>query len=80
MGFFIPLLIGLALNILAYLITPKPKQAKPEAAKDMDNPTAEAGKPKPVVFGTMTLKGTNILWYGEKSRKDYKVKEKSGKK
>ncbi len=74
-GWLIPLLIGLALNIIAYLIMPKPKQNKPEAAKEMDAPTAEAGKPIPALFGTITFKSTNILWWGEKYHREYKVKE-----
>jgi hypothetical protein len=72
-AFWIPFLIGLALSVIAYLLMPKPKQAKPEAAKDMDNPVAEAGKPIPVVFGTMTVKGLNILWYGDKSINTYQI-------
>lgn len=74
MAWFIPLLIGIALNIISYLLMPKPKQPKPEAAKDMENPTAEAGRPIPVVFGTVTVKGLNILWFGEKRIHTYKVK------
>jgi hypothetical protein len=70
-AWWIALLIGLALNIIAYLIMPKPKQPKPEAAKDMDNPTAESGRPIPVVFGTITVKGGNILWFGEKTLHEY---------
>lgn len=73
MAWFIPFLIGLALNVVAYMLMPKPKAAKPEAAKDMDNPVAEAGKPIPVVFGTVTVKGLNILWYGDKSIYTYQI-------
>lgn len=72
-AWFIWLLIGLALNIIAYLLTPRPKQEKPPAAKDMDNPTAEAGRPIPVVFGTITVKGLNVLWYGDKNMRKRKV-------
>ena len=72
-AWFVPLLIGIALNIVSYLLMPKPKQPKPVAAKDMDNPTAEAGRPIPVVFGTITVKGTNVLWFGEKRIHTYKV-------
>lgn len=80
MPWFIPLLIGLALNIIAYLILPKPKQPKPEPAKDMDNPTAEAGRPVPVVFGTLTVKGLNNLGYWDKETVRKEVKEGGGKK
>ncbi len=70
---FVPFLIGLALNVVAYMLLPKPKVSKPEAAKDMENPVAEAGKAIPVVFGTVRVKGLNILWYGEKSITTYQV-------
>lgn len=76
----LPLLLGLALNVIAYLIMPKPKKEKPEAAKDLDDPVAEAGKPIPVVFGTMTVKGLNILWFGNKQTVEYDSKVKSAKK
>ena len=68
MAWFVQLLIGLALNIIAYLIMPKPKAPQPPEGKDLNDPTAEAGRPVPVLFGTMTVKGLNILWFGEKSR------------
>lgn len=64
-------LVSVALNLL---LAPKPKAPKPDAAKDLDDPTAEAGRPIPVVFGTVTVKGLNLLWFGEKSLKTSKVK------
>lgn len=73
-AWFLWLLLGLALNIAAYLLMPKPKTAKPEAAKDMDNPTAEAGRPIPVVFGTITVKGLNVLDFRDKNKETYKVR------
>lgn len=73
MAWFIPLLLAIVFNVLAYLLAPKPKRAQPPAAKDMDNPTADAGRPIPVVFGTVTVKGLNVLWYGDKSRETKKV-------
>jgi hypothetical protein len=56
------------------LLTPKVKTPKPEAAKDLEDPTAEAGRPIPVVFGTITVKGLNVLWFGDKKHITYKVK------
>lgn len=73
-GFLISLAVGLAINIIAYLIMPKPKKPKPTAAKDMEAPTAEAGRPIPVVFGTITVKGLNILWYGDKRTHEYQIR------
>lgn len=73
----IPLLVQLAvtvtLMVIAYIIMPKPKPQKPEV-RDLQNPTADAGRPIPVVFGTKTVKGVNVLWYGEKTTHQYKVK------
>lgn len=73
-AWFIPLLISLAVQVIAYILMPKPKAPKPEAAQDLQNPTAEAGRPIPVVFGTVTIKGVNILWFGDKSIRTYKQK------
>jgi hypothetical protein len=65
---------ALASLALTYLLAPKVKAPKPDAAKDLEDPTAEAGRPIPVVFGTMTVKGLNLLWYGDKGQSTYKVK------
>lgn len=67
MFWFIPILIGLAFTAIGYLLMPRPKIAKPEAAKEADNPTAEAGKTIPKVFGTLLIKSPNVLWFGDKS-------------
>ena len=73
MGWFIPLLISLALQVVSLLLVPRPKVEKPEAVKDMDTPTAEAGRPVPVIFGTMPIEDPNCLWYGEKSTEEAKL-------
>lgn len=70
MPFFTQLLIGIVLNIIAYLITPKPKAEKPPEVEDLEDPVAEAGKPIPVVFGTLTIKGLNIIWFGDKGHNE----------
>lgn len=74
MFWFIPLLIGLAFTALGYLLMPRPKVAKPEAAKQADNPTAEAGKTVPKLFGTMTIKQPNILGFWDKSTSERNIK------
>jgi uncharacterized protein YbaP (TraB family) len=74
MAFWFQLLIGLALAVVSYLLAPKPKKHKPEAAQEMDEPTAEAGKPIPVVFGTISVKSPNVLHFSDKSQNTYKVK------
>lgn len=73
-AWFIPLLIGIALNIVAYLLAPKPKAPKPEAAKEMESPTASADREVSVPFGTIIIKSPNALWSGDKRMNTYKVK------
>jgi hypothetical protein len=61
------LLIQVVVASLSYLLAPKPQKQKPAAAQDWQNPTAEAGRPIPVIFGTIKVTGSNVLWYGDKS-------------
>lgn len=68
------LIVIIALSVLAYVLTPKPKAPQPDSTKDLNDPVAEAGMPVPVVFGTMTVKGLNALWFGDKRKIRYKVK------
>lgn len=75
MPFWLILAAAVAVSIaVSILLRPKSKTPKPDAAKDLEDPTAEAGRPVPVVFGTMTIKGLNVLWFGDKSLRTYKVK------
>jgi hypothetical protein len=73
MPWFLPLLLAIAVNVLAYLLTPKPKKEKREEVKDADDPVADAGKPVPVVFGTMTVKGLNVLHFTDKGKYTFEV-------
>lgn len=63
--------LSVALNLI---FAPRPKAPQPDSTQDLELPTAEAGRPIPVVFGTVRIKGLNILWYGEKSSRQSKVK------
>lgn len=71
---FVSILVAVVLNIVAYLIAPKPKTNKAAAAQDLENPTAEAGRPIPVVFGQITVRGGNILWFGDKRTETINVR------
>lgn len=51
--------------IISYALTPKPPAPKPAALGDFDVPTAEEGRPIPVIFGTVWITGPNVLWYGD---------------
>jgi|TARA_R100000049_G_C1938444_1_gene82363 hypothetical protein len=72
--FLIQLAIGFALQVIGYLLMGKPRAEKSDAATDLENPTAEAGRPIPVPFGEVEITGLNIIYYGEKGTHSYKVK------
>jgi len=65
--FIARLLIGLLLSALSYALAPRPKVEKPQAASldDFSLPTAEEGRPIPVVFGTVLITGPNVVWAGD---------------
>lgn len=60
------LIISFVMTIVSYALqaaaAPKPKA--PEAGK-LDVPKAEEGSNIPVVFGTVVIKSSNIIWYGD---------------
>lgn len=50
--------------ILSVALAPKPPDAKPAALDDFEFPVAEEGRPIPVIFGDVIIRGPNVLWYG----------------
>jgi hypothetical protein len=70
---WIALILGIGLSIVSFLLAPRPKQPPPPAVKDMDEPTAEAGRPIPVVFGTVIVKGLNVLHWSDKATHEYDI-------
>lgn len=74
MAFFVLLAIAVALLVISYALMPKPKQPKPPSVQDIDSPTADADREVPVIFGTMTVKGLNVLDFSDKSIYTYEVK------
>lgn len=72
--FLIQILIAVVMMIASYMLMPKPKAPKPDAAKQMDDPVAEAGIPRPKVWGTLIMKELNCLWFGDKRMHEYEVK------
>lgn len=70
---FVYFLITLAISIA---LSPRPKAPKAAALEDFDFPTAEEGRPIPVVFGTVDITGPNVLWYGDLRIKS--IKKRSG--
>lgn len=78
MGFWIPFLVAIGLQVVAYLLMPKPKQPSPAAAETFEVPTAQEGASIPVLFGTRRIKGASVVWYGH--IKTVPIKSKGGKK
>lgn len=74
---FVYLIVFIISLAVCLAMAPKSTQPKPASLSDMDVPTAEPGRPVPVVFGTRLLKSPNIVWYGHLKYKA--VKTKSGK-
>lgn len=74
--------IQIALIIVASYVTaalaPKPKPPDPATLDDFDAPTADDGRPIPWVFGTVWIKGPNVLWYGD--LQTTAIRKKGGKK
>ncbi len=55
------------LIVAAYIsvaMAPKPSPPKPASLEDFDVPTAEQGREIAVAFGTVTVTGPNVIWYG----------------
>lgn len=74
MSYLALVVISIAINVVVALLMPKPKNNSPSSTREFEAPTADAGRPVPVVFGTVTVKSSNVLWYGEKATHEYKVK------
>lgn len=60
--------------VLSYALAPKPPQPPKPSLEDLSLPTAEEGRPIPVVFGTVWITGPNVLWYGDLRTEAIKVK------
>lgn len=73
-AWIIQLIIAVVMLVVSYAMMPRPKQPKPEAATQADNPVAEAGKEMGVLFGTLTIKEANVLDFNDKYVRTYQVK------
>lgn len=72
MNFLIQLVVALVLVVVSVVLTPQAKQQKAEI-RELEDPTADAGREIPVVFGTISVKDSNVLWFGEKTTRSYTV-------
>lgn len=54
-----------ALTAISIALMPKPAEPPPASLSDFDAPTAEEGRAIAWVFGTVYVKGPNVVWYGD---------------
>ena len=73
-NFIVQILISVALSLIAYAISPKPKPQRPKEIDPalLEEPTAEVGRPVPVVFGSVTVQSPNVLDTTDKSQVRHK--------
>jgi len=80
MTLWVYLVLFIISTVLSYVLAPKPADmnAAPASLKDFSVPTAEEGRPIPVVFGTVVIREPNVVWYGDLYARP--IKSKGGKK
>lgn len=64
--------------VVSYALAPKQTIPPPAALVDFSVPTAEEGRPIPVVLGEEIITGSNVLHYGD--LRSTPIKSKGGKK
>ena len=64
MGFWVALAMMVISTVVSAMLAPKPKDAEPSSLGEFQVPTAEEGRPIPMVLGTCKCKGPNITWWG----------------
>lgn len=72
--FLVQLVVAIVVAVAAYLLSPRPKDSGSDSTRELEAPTADAGRPIPVVFGELVVKSPNCLWYGDISHETHKVK------
>lgn len=78
MQFVYYLVVMVVATLVSQALAPKPPEPKPASLSDVDVPTAEEGRPIPVVFGAVLLRGANVVWYGDLEADP--IKKRGGKK
>lgn len=68
------LFIFVAVAALSLVLRPKTPEVNNPAVGQLDAPTAEEGKPIPVVFGTVVVTNPNVVWYGDISYSEVRTK------
>jgi len=79
-GFWLTLLAYAVIFVLSELLRPKPQleNAKAAGLDDFKFPTASEGRSIPLVWGTVKIKGPNVVWYGDLQQIPIKEDVKTG--
>lgn len=79
-GFWITLIIYVVLFVLSELLRPKPdiEDAKPAGLGDFQFPTATEDRVVPLLWGTIQIRGPNVVWYGDLIQEAITEKVKTG--
>ena len=79
-GFLDILLVYVLLTVLSELLRPKPRleDAKAAGLDEFKFPTATEGRSIPLVWGTVQIKGPNVVWYGDLAQIAIEKKVKTG--
>ncbi len=65
-------IIFIATLAVSIALAPRPPEPKPAGLSDINVPTAEPGRPVPIIFGTVIIKDPNVVWYGDLSTTEIK--------
>lgn len=77
-GWLVNIFVGIAMQVLGYLLMPKTPTENAEV-EEMDDPVASAGIPVAVVFGTVLIKEPNTVYFGGKNIVKKEIKGGKGK-
>ena len=72
--FILQLMLFVFSTVASTMLAPKPAVPKPANFSELEVPTAETGKPIPVVFGTYIIQSPNVVWYGDLAYAPIKTK------
>ena len=64
-NWIIQIAIYVITSYISYQMRETPEGPDPASLEDFDVPTASEARPIPVVFGTVMVSGSNVVWYGD---------------
>ena len=73
MGFVAYLIIFAVAFAAASAFAPAAAVPVPASLEDFNFPTAEPGRPVPVIYGTVLMRAPNVVWYGDLSNQPVKA-------